>query len=248
VLARKAAEDLGVSVGDTVTVEHPARKGDGYTVVQTPMRVAGIHPSPFRFNAYIDRSQLAAFGAPGAANAAYVLPSAGHTPNDVQLELFSLPGVASVQPISVSTRIVEDSLKDFTGIFQVLELFILVLAVLIAYNASSINADERARERATLFAFGMRRRRVLGLEMAEGLLIGLLATAVGLTIGLFLNRWIISSTWEQTMPDVGLDIVVSVGTVLTAVALGGIAVAVAPLLTVRRLRHMDIPGTLRVVE
>ena len=155
-LARKAADDLGVTVGDTVTVEHPARQGDGFAVVQTPMRVAAIHPSPFRFNAYIDRSQLDAFGVPGAANAAYLLPAAGHTPDDVQRELFSLPGVASVQPVAVSTRVVEDSLKDFTGIFQVLELFILVLAVLIAYNATSINADERARERATLFAFGMR--------------------------------------------------------------------------------------------
>ncbi len=248
VLARKAADDLGVTVGDTVTVEHPARQGDGYAVVQTPMRVAAIHPSPFRFNAYIDRTQLDAFGLAGVANAAYVLPAAGATPDDVQRELFGLPGVASVQPVAVSTRIVEDSLKDFTGIFQVLELFILVLAVLIAYNATSINADERARERATLFAFGMSWRRVLGLEMAEGLLIGLLATAVGVTIGLFLNRWIISSTWSTTMPDVGLDIVVSASTVLTAVALGVVAVAVAPLLTIRRLRRMDIPGTLRVVE
>jgi putative ABC transport system permease protein len=65
---------------------------------------------------------------------------------------------------------------------------------------------------------------------------------------MFLNRWIISSTWSTTMPDVGLDIVVSASTVLTAVALGVIAVAVAPLLTIRRLRRMDIPGTLRVVE
>ncbi|HEY5155526.1 MAG TPA: ABC transporter permease, partial [Acidimicrobiales bacterium] len=102
--------------------------------------------------------------------------------------------------------------------------------------------------RATLFAFGMSWRRVLGLEMAEGLLVGLLATAVGLALGLVLNRWIIASTWSTTMPDVGLDIVVTPSTVLTAVALGVIAVAVAPLLTVRRLRRMDIPGTLRVVE
>jgi putative ABC transport system permease protein len=41
---------------------------------------------------------------------------------------------------------------------------------------------------------------------------------------------------------------VSAGTVLTAVVLGVVAVALAPLLTVRRLRRMDIPGTLRVVE
>jgi putative ABC transport system permease protein len=248
VLARKAADDLGVTVGDTVTVEHPARQDAGFAVVQTPMRVTAVHPNPFRFAAYVDRSQLAIFGVPGVANAAYVLPAAGSTPDDVKKELFKIPSVASVQPVAVANQVVEDSLKDFTGIFQVLEVFILVLVLLIAYNATSINADERARERATLFAFGMPMRRVLGLETAEGLLIGLLGTAVGVGLGLLLNRWLISATWSTTMPDMGFDIVVSPGTVLTAVALGVIAVGVAPLLTVRRLRHMDIPGTLRVVE
>ena len=248
VLAQKAADDLGVTVGDTVTLEHPALQGDGFVVVQTPMRVAAIHPSPFRFNAYIDRTQLDAFGVPGAANAVYLLPATGATPDDVERELFDLPGVTSAQPVAVSTRVVEDSLKDFTGIFQVLELFILALALLIAYNATSINVDERARERATLFAFGMPRSRVLGLETVEGLLMGLLGTAVGVGAGLLLNRWIIASTLSSTMPDTSMDVVVSASTVLTAVALSVIAVSVAPLLTTRRLRRMDIPGTLRVVE
>ncbi len=248
VLARKAADDLGVTVGDTVTVEHPAREGDGFAVVQAPMRVAGIHPSPFRFTAYVDRSQLDTFGVPGVANAAYLLPAAGATADDVEQELFRLPGVTSVQPVAVSTQVVEDSLKEFTGVFRVLEVFILVLALLIAYNATSINADERARERATLFAFGMPVRRALALETAEGLLIGLLGTAVGIGAGLLLNRWIITSTMSTTMPDMAMDIVVSAATVVTAVALSVIAVALAPLLTARRLRHMDVPGTLRVVE
>jgi putative ABC transport system permease protein len=42
--------------------------------------------------------------------------------------------------------------------------------------------------------------------------------------------------------------VISGATVLTAFVLGVLAVGLAPLLTVRRLRRMDIPGTLRVVE
>jgi putative ABC transport system permease protein len=67
-------------------------------------------------------------------------------------------------------------------------------------------------------------------------------------VGLVLVRWIITTTVAATMPEMGLDIVVSAGTVLTAVVLGVVAVALAPLLTVRRLRRMDIPGTLRVVE
>lgn len=248
VLARKAAADLGLGVGDRVDVRHPQRDGAGFEVVTTSMRVSAIHPSPFRFMAYIDRSQLDAFGVPGLANAAYLVPESGSTPDDVERELFSLPGVASVQPVAVSTQVVEDSLEQFTGVFRVLELFVLVLALLIAYNATSINAEERARERATLFAFGMRVRRVVGLEMVEGLLIGLLGTAVGVAGGLTLNRWIISSTMETTMPDMGMDIVVSATTLLTAVTLSVVAVGVAPLLTIRRLRRMDIPGTLRVVE
>ena len=32
----------------------------------------------------------------------------------------------------------------------------LLLALLIAFNTASINADERAREEATMFAFGLR--------------------------------------------------------------------------------------------
>jgi len=45
-----------------------------------------------------------------------------------------------------------------------------------------------------------------------------------------------------------LDVIVSPGTVLAAAALGVVAVAAAPLLTIRRLRRMDIPSTLRTVE
>ncbi|HEX6569345.1 MAG TPA: FtsX-like permease family protein [Acidimicrobiales bacterium] len=248
VLARKAADDLGVGPGDTVTLEHPERRGEGFALVRSPVAVAAVHPSPFRFTAYVDRSQLAAYGVPGLVNALYVLPAEGHDVTDVQRELFRLDGVGSVQPVAASSNIVKDSLDEFVAVFRVLELFILLLAVLIAYNATSINADERARERATLFAFGLPLRRVVALETVEGVLIGALGTAVGLGVGLLVVQWVVTSTMNTTMPDMGLDVVISGGTVLTAAVLGVLAVAIAPLLTVRRLRRMDVPGTLRVVE
>jgi putative ABC transport system permease protein len=248
VIARKAAADLGVDVGDTVALEHPVRTRDGFVVERTMVEVAGVHPSALRFGVYVDRSQLTDFGVPGVANALYVLPSAGATPDDVERELFEIDGVASVQPVAVGATIVRDSLEDFTAVFQVLQAFILFLAVLIAYNATSINADERARERATLFAFGLPLRRVVALETVEGVLIGLLGTAVGLGAGMLVVSWLVRSTLATTMPDFGLDVVLTGGTVIAAVALGVLAVAIAPLLTIRRLRRMDIPGTLRVVE
>ncbi|MCU0259377.1 MAG: FtsX-like permease family protein [Ilumatobacteraceae bacterium] len=248
VISESAAGDLGVGIGDEVTLTHPVRTATGIGITESTVRVAGIHVSPFRFNVYLDRSELALFGAEGAINQLSVLPAAGSTPDDVERELFGLDGVSSVQPVAASTSIVRDSIDDFTAIFRVLQLFILVLALLIAYNATSINADERARERATLFAFGLPVRRVLGLEVVEGLLYGLLGTAVGVGLGAVIVRWLTTSVLQSTLPDLQLDVAVSAETILTAVVLGVLAVGIAPLLTVRRLRRMDVPGTLRVVE
>jgi putative ABC transport system permease protein len=65
---------------------------------------------------------------------------------------------------------------------------------------------------------------------------------------LLVVRWVTTNLAATTMPDVRLDVVVSSGSVATVALLGVLAVAVAPLLTIRRLRRMDISGTLRVVE
>lgn len=75
-----------------------------------------------------------------------------------------------------------------------------------------------------------------------------MGTAAGAALGLLVLRWVIATSVSTTMPDIGLDVAVSGGTVLVAAVLGVVAVAVGPLFTVRRLRRMDIAGTLRVVE
>ncbi len=248
VISRVAADDLGVGTGDTVVLVHPAITAGGFVFREDEVVVAAVNASPYRFGVYVDSSLLGEFGAEGLANQAYVLPAAGYTPEDVQRSLFFLPGVTSVQPVATASEVLRDTMKQFTGIFRVLEGFILLLALLIAYNSTSINADERARERATLFAIGMSRRRVIVLEVAEGLMYGLLGTAAGLAVGSLVVRWIVTSVVSSTMPEMGMEAVMSGTTVLTAVVMGVVAVAVAPLLTVRRLRRMDVPGTLRVVE
>ncbi len=248
IVSAPAADDLGVVVGDQVQLTHPERTAEGFTTVTSAVQVVGIHPSPFRFTVYLDRPLLAAFGAAGLTNELHVIPAAGSTVDDVERELFDVAGVDSVLPAATSSRIVRDSVDEFTGILRVLEAFMLLLALLIAYNATSINADERRRERATLFAFGLPVRRVLVLEVVECALYGLLGTAVGVLVGRWIHRWLMTSLLQSTMPDMRLDVVIRGSTNLTAVVVGVLAVAAAPLLTLRRLRRMDVPGTLRVVE
>lgn len=248
VVSEAAAAELGVGPGDLVTVQLPVRDASGFSMATSQVRVTGVHLSPFRFNVYADRSTLGAMGAAGLANQLSVLPASGSRPDDVVRALFGLPDVTSVQPLAATGEIVRDSLDAFTSVFEVLEGFIVVLALLMAYNATSINADERARERATLFAFGVPLRRVLSLEVAEGVLYGLLGTAVGVGLGTAIVAWVARELLTTTMPDLRLVVAVAPATVATAATLGVVAVAIAPLLTLRRLRRMDVPGTLRVVE
>ncbi len=84
--------------------------------------------------------------------------------------------------------------------------------------------------------------------MTESFLIGAMGTAVGILVGRALLSWIVNVLLPTTVPDLGIVVEVSASTYLTAAVLGVMAVSVAPLLTVPRLRRMDIPATLRVVE
>lgn len=249
VISTEAASDLGVTTGDRLVLEHPTLDADGgLRMTETTTRVVGIHPGPFRFVAFLDRSELPGLGLPDVANQLYVLPAAGVSTEAAQRALFDHPGVASTQPVSAASKVIRDSMEEFVAIFRVLELFILLLALLIAYNAASINSDERRRDHATLFAFGLPLRRVLRMDLVEGVLLGLLGTVIGILVGRAMLGWVATELLGTTMPELGLDVAISAATISTAVILGVIAVATAPLLTVRRLRRMDIPGTLRVVE
>ena len=105
------------------------------------------------------------------------------------------------------------------------------MALLIAFNATAINADERAREHATMFAYGVTVGRVVRGGVVEALLIGALGTAVGIAAGHALLSWIVNLNMPETMPDVGMLISVAPPTYALALLAGTVVVAAAPLLT-----------------
>jgi putative ABC transport system permease protein len=248
VLSEVAARDLGVVPGDQIALEHPVRTAQGATLVTTPMVVAGTHPGPIRAVSYLDRSQAVAFGAGGLTNGLEVTPAPGVSRDELTRALFDVPGVASVQAATAVTDSFRGALDAFTGILGIAAGITLLLALLIAFNATSIATDERAREHATMFAFGLPRRVVVAMGMAENAVIGLLGTLVGLVLGFQLTRYTVEVQLHRTLPEFGMPASVSLGTVAVAIAVGVGAVALTPLLTVRRLGRMDIPATLRVVE
>ena len=153
-----------------------------------------------------------------------------------------------VEPVQAFAQSIRDLMAQMLGILRVIEGAVLLLALLIAFNSSAISVDERARENATMFAFGVPVRRVLANTVIESVVIGAFGTAIGIGLGQVIVRYITRFLLPGTLPDVTILPSVSVTTIWTAVVLGIVAVSIAPLFTVRRMRRMDIPSTLRVVE
>ena len=80
VLARKAAKDLGVGAGDSVTLTLPVRTGpDSFTLGASAVPVLAVHPHPLRFNAYMDIRHAGQVGLEGFANVVTGAPAPGET-------------------------------------------------------------------------------------------------------------------------------------------------------------------------
>jgi putative ABC transport system permease protein len=210
--------------------------------------IDGTHAEPFRPIAYVDTDDVDAFGLEGSANSAVITPVAGASAAEVGREAFVVPGVALVQPVSATAGFLDDALGQFVGFFVIAAGAVVALALLVAFNSAAIAADERRREHATLFAFGLPVRTVLGVLVAEGVIVGIAATIIGLGVGYALVGWMVNSIISSTVPEIGLAVVVTATPLVAAVVVGVAAVAVAPVLVVRRLRRMSIPDALRVME
>ncbi len=249
ILAEAAAEDLGVDVGESLLLTHPRRTGPTtFGFAQSDVTVVAIHNNPLRFAAYMDDAALDLANAVGLANVVYAEPAPGSTPEDVQRELFSLDAVGSVVTASASADDLDELIGQFVGVLQGIAFFVLLLAVLMAFNSASIGFEERQREHATMFAYGVRVRKALRMAIVENTIIGIVATAMGLVAGVGMIWWVVNVSAAETMPDIGLVVEMSPTTLVTVIVLGVAAVAFAPVFTVRRMRRMDLPGTLRVME
>ena len=248
-ISEKAADDLDVEVGDTLTLRHPFVVGQGlFSLKSSDLEVVGIHAHPFRLNVYMSKEYAGITGIQGMTNIIHTRPGNGVSPNTMKEDLFKLPGVGSVQKATAATDVFRDQFDQFTAILYFIQIAVMALALLIAYNTASINMDERQREHATMFAYGLPARTVLGMAVVESTILGVISTILGLVGGYLLLQWVVIVLIPATMPDLGMEAILKPTTLVLAIVLGIGAVAVAPLLTIRRLRKMDVPSTLRVME
>ncbi|WP_419945943.1 ABC transporter permease [Candidatus Poriferisodalis sp.] len=249
VLADKAARDLGVGIGDDVVVTHPAVVDGAFTHSTRILPVDAIHPHPLRLNAYMDLSQTSTWGFGGLANIVTGVPADGSSLNDVKRSLFgSGSGVSLVQGLGETFQSLEDSLKQSEGVFFITRIFVILLVMLIAFNTANINVDERSRDHATMFAYGIPVQRVIANLSVEGLLLGVIAVVLGGLFGYALLLWMALFLMPTAIPDVGMIVSVRWWEMAVSFVLALAAIALAPVFPGRKLKKMFIPGQLRVME
>ena len=90
--------------------------------------------------------------------------------------------------------------------------------------------------------------RVLGNLAVEGLVLGSLAAVMGVVLGYGLLLWMLIVLMPESYPDMVINLAVNVPQAAAVLAAGVLAVAIAPVFTVRKLRRIYIPGELRVLE
>ena len=142
----------------------------------------------------------------------------------------------------------DDALNLFVVFLRVLQGIVMVMAFLIAFNSTSISVDERVRDIATMFAFGLSIRTVTRMQMLENLIIGILGTIIGIILGWFVLNAFLAARVEEQLADFQFIVTISPTTMAVSALLGILVVVFTPILNLRRMRKMDIPSTLRVME
>ncbi|WP_329569783.1 ABC transporter permease [Kitasatospora sp. NBC_01266] len=240
-LDTRTAQKGGYHVGDTVrvAVNGPVLqlKLTGLLRVNDPRVAAGgslaafdtataqqLYLTPSQFNEIDVRAKPGTDDQALLAQVRQLLPSGG----DFTAQTGQQLAAEQDRAINESTKGLSSSLLVFAGIS-------LFVGVFIIANTFSMLVAQRTRELALLRAIGASRRQITRSVLIEALLVGLLASAAGLLAGTGIAaglRWVLNGPGQANLPDGPL--IVSPGTVLTALAVGVLVTVLAAWLPARR--------------
>ena len=186
VLSVGAAEAMGIRVGDEVTL----RNADMQVLEVT---VSGIYDNHVENYAIISPATVEAqWGEPADMQMAFVKVREGEDVHSVSAEI---SGLLDVMNVSVS----EDFANMVGNMMEALDLVVWVvvfcaglLAVIVLYNLTNININERIREIATIKVLGFNSSETGAYVFKENLSLSAIGSVVGLGLGYALLLFVMS--------------------------------------------------------
>ena len=244
VLDQSTVNRDGRKLGDKVTV---LAKGDPRTLTLVGTArfgdAAGI--PGITLIATTDATAQALFAEPGAYDSVVIASNEAQTPEALSARVGGVLGSERFETLTgaADTANNKADLKEGLGFFSTFLLTFayisLFVGMFIIYNTFSIVVAQRSKEMAMLRAIGASRRQVVKSVLFESMAVGLLASAVGLGVGVLMSFGL-----RGLLSAVGLDIpggsvVITPKTVITAFLVGSVVTvlsALAPALRASKVK------------
>ncbi len=193
------------------------------------------------------------FGKDGAYDSILVAGRDGVAPADVRKAVGQAVGTAGqVQTARSHDRFTLQGLEQFISIIRIVLLVFGFVAIFVGaftiFNTLSITVAQRSREFGLLRMVGAARRQVLGSVMLEALVIGLLASALGLAAGFGIAKGLdaVFRSMDLSLPDAGT--VFAARTVIVSVLVGTLVTLVAGLIPAWRATRVPPVAALHDAE
>lgn len=186
VISVGAAEGMGMEVGDVIHM----RNADLKTLELT---VSGIYDNHVYNYAIIHPDTIVEqWGEPAAEQMAFVKVKEGQDAHELSADITGMSGVMNVS--------VSEDLADMVGsMMEALDLVVWVivfcagaLAVIVLYNLTNININERIREIATIKVLGFNAKETAMYVFKENLSLSAIGSVVGLGLGYLLLLFVMS--------------------------------------------------------
>lgn len=239
VITDKIAGDLGLKVGDTVTLQN-----DDMQIIIA--KISGINQNFIYNYAYINnetyREQT---GQDAGYRNLFLKISEEADVHLISAELMKREDVASV-------TVIMDTMERFSSMMQSLDLIVAVviacaagLAFIVLYNLTNINITERVREIATIKVLGFRRKETASYVFRENMVLAAMGIVVGLPLGYLLHQFVMN---EIRIDLIAFDIHVRTVSYLYSVALTFVFAWAVNLLMRGRLEKISMTESLKSVD
>lgn len=185
ILTEKLSEQLGASVGDTVTLENAAGKN-------AEVKVVGIAENYIAAYAYMTGEGYGSlFGAEPEYNRTLCILTEGTDPTAALSEVMDHPNVTYAGSTATLKETFANSIKSINGVVYILILAAGLLSVVVLYNLTNVNICERRRELATLRVLGFRKIETERYIFRESDLLSFVGAFIGLFVGIWLHSFVV---------------------------------------------------------
>ncbi len=253
VIDRASARDGDFAPGDTVRIVTPSGSAR-YTVAGVATYGSADDAGGAGVVAFPPATAASVLGEAGRIDSVRAVGAAGVTQAELRARVQdALQGTPGVEVITGTAAVDAARTQSQQGM-AFMSTFLMVFAVVallvggfVIFNAFSITVAQRTKETAMLRAIGASRRQVLRMIVAESVVMGVVASAIGAVLGIGLAKGLAALFTSFGVELPGGSTVVAPGSVTVAMTVGTVVTVLAAYLPARRASKVTPMAAMRDV-